>query len=614
MKKRKRRPGMLEHAAYYDELCGCSNLPRFKIDVQEFISSHPDETAFMVKFDIREFKLINRILGEKTGDQILVHIASVLRQVIRPGFFCRAHDDEFYVFAVCDVTKKWETITQTFMNYFYEEMGSGFSYRLKLVSGRCQMSFETCKNAAEAVEKANIAHSKAKELGLESCEYDEEFIRQALWKKEVENKLEPALERGEFVTYLQAQYNLADETVNSAEALVRWEKGGRLIPPDEFIPILEENGLIIKLDFYVFEQVCRYLREWQDQGYPQIETAVNFSRKHLAAPDFVQRLCKIADRYRIPYRFLVVELTETDIWENEEILFDMAEQLHRKGFLLAMDDFGTGYSSFSLLKNLPVDILKLDRRFFTDNRYKTRAKILISCVMSMANQLGMVTVAEGVEEQEQIEFLREVGCEKVQGYYYERPLPIERFRTRQRMTHRMDLCMDMPFFHSIGDVKKGRGILGEEMPVKIYRLFQFSLREALTKQYGEGEATEAYRSGGRIAGRRFAREYLNLNQPEEGFLQELKQVFRREKIGDVKIQSDLECEHQMVITVSNDLGCSGLEDEGTTVCQFDEGFLAGILYEYTHKIHTVSEIDCWANGSDACRFIITNQETAKDSK
>lgn len=606
--QQKRYTNVLNKIAFNDELCGCPNLTKFKYDIQQYIDNHPDKKLLMVKLDIKEFKLLNNIFGQKIGNTVLIEIANVLRQVKDPGYFCRAHDDEFYIALICENFKGLDGIKNKFMEQFYEKMGGDFTYQLKVVAGLYFMSFENCVNAEEAIEKAGIAHSRAKESELEICIYDEELVCKSLWNKEVENWMPAALAHSEFKLYLQAQYNLKDNTVPSAEALVRWERNGDVILPADFIPILEHNGLIIKLDFYMFEQACKTLRKWIDEGISPIEIAVNFSRKHLANSEFVQNLCEIADEYCIPHYLLVVELTETTIWENEKMMIEMVDSLHASGFLVAMDDFGTGYSSLGLLKNLPVDIMKIDRSFFINNRYKTRARLLILNMMNMAKQLGMVTVAEGVEDQEHIDFLSKVGCDKVQSYYFEKPVPAEDFRIGKKKMQTPEIHIDAPLFFPIGDIRIGRGELGEEMPVKIYRLFLFSLREALVKKYGEGEMIDAYRAGGCIAGRRFAREYLDLTLSEDKFFHQLQLVLYREKIGDIKIENRIENWKQMIITVANDLDCSGIKDEGKTLCQYDEGFFSGILYEYNQRIYSVSEIDCWANGAASCRFLIRLNE------
>lgn len=595
----------LERAAFHDELCDCPNLVKFKLNAQEFIDRHPDSKLAIVKFDIGEFKLFNQIFGKEAGNHILIRIAHTLREMVPPGCYCRAHDDEYYALIVYDIPELLPKVHENIQKLFYDYIGSGSTYQFSVVVGCYYMFFENCKSAAEGVERANIAHSKAKELNEEICVYDEDFIQQALWKKQVENQLDGALAKDEFAVYLQAQYTLPDETVSSAEALVRWnsEKHG-LLMPNSFIPILEEDGLITKLDFYVWEKVCKILREWIDAGIAPIEIAVNFSRKHLANPDFVKQLCEVADQYRVPHRLLAVELTESIVWDNEKILFEMTQQLHVHGFLMSLDDFGTGYSSLSLLKNLPVDILKIDRGFFTDNHYKTRAKQLIASVMKMAEQLKMTTVAEGVEEKEHVDFLREVGCNKIQGYYFERPIPAEEFWSRKKTVQLTTRPIDHPVILKVGDIKTGRGELGDNMPVAVYRLFQCSMRETLKQRYGGGEMIETLRSCGWIAGRSFAYENLDLTLPVRLFLESLEQVFITSKIGLLDVENLSEDGMQMTFAIRNDLDCSGMDQDNKTFCQYDEGFLAGILYEYTKRVYSVVETDCWGNGSNVCRFSV----------
>lgn len=594
----------LEWAAFYDDLCGCPNLAKFKYNAQEFIDRHPDDKMVMVKFDIGEFRLFNETLGNQMGNQILICVVDALRQVAPPGCYCRAHDDEFFALFMCDKPEEISQIHKNIQQQFYADMGSGFAYQLRLVVGQYYMFFENCKSASDGVEKASIAHRKAKEFGRDVCVYDEAFVRQALWKKQVKDQLDDAISKDEFLVYMQAQYTLSDETVSSAEALVRWkhaEKG--LLAPGEFIPILEENDLIMRLDLYVWDKVCKILRGWIDAGVPPIEIAVNFSRKHLANPNFVKELCEIADQYQVPHHFLAVELTESSLWENEKVLLEMTELLHEYGFLLSIDDFGTGYSSLSLLKNLPVDILKIDRSFFTNNRYKTRAKQLISSVMKMAEELGMITIAEGIEYQEHVDFLREVGCNKIQGFFYERPVPSESFWMRKATTGQHEHPMAQPIIQPVGDIVAGRGELGEEMPVAVYRLFQLSMRGVLKQRYGEGEMIETIRSCGYFAGCSFANESLDLSAPVEAFLEELKEALLARKIGFLEIEKVSENQMEIIFTIKNDLECSGMENQNTTFCQYDEGFIAGVLYEYTKKTYSVIETDCWGNGADACRFL-----------
>lgn len=445
LRQSKKHTAALERIAYWDKLCDCQNLSGFRLTAQQYIDSHPGEPVLMVKLDVEEFKLINHIYGWRTGDFVLICIADILRQLTESDCFARSHDDEFFVMLRCGTEKNLADIRQRFLDLLRERIRRECAYELRIVAGHYYMSFENCRDIGEAIEKANTAHRKAKELGTEICVYDAEFVRQALWGKRVERRLESGIIDHEFKVYLQAQYTLSDDTVRSAEALVRWEWEGRLLSPAEFVPILEENGLITKVDLYVWEEVCKNMREWTDAGLEPIEISVNFSRKHLINPDFVKDLCRIADKYQVPHGHLAVELTETAIIENEKVLLQITERLHEEGFLVSMDDFGTGYSSLGAFKNMLVDILKIDRSFFVDELYRNRAKVLISSVIKMAAKLGITSIAEGVEEQDHIDFLREVGCDKVQSYYFERPVPIETFRTRKTVYQRPGsrICTDV---------------------------------------------------------------------------------------------------------------------------------------------------------------------------
>lgn len=257
LRQSKKHTAALERIAYRDELCDCQNLLGFRATAQQYIDSHPDEQVLMVKLDIGEFKVINQILGWKTGDFILISVADTLRKFTEPGCFARSHDDEFYALLRCKTPEELDDIRQHFLNELTEKVGRECAYELRIVAGHYYMAFENCRDIGEAVEKANTAHRKAKELGIETCIYDAEFVRRALWSKRIERRLESGLMNHEFKVYLQAQYTLSDEKARSAEALVRWEWEGRLLSPIDFVPILEESGLITKVDFYIWEEVCK---------------------------------------------------------------------------------------------------------------------------------------------------------------------------------------------------------------------------------------------------------------------------------------------------------------------------------------------------------------------
>lgn len=244
----------------------------------------------------------------------------------------------------------------------------------------------------------------------------------------MEDQMDRALEAGEFELYLQAKYSLPEESVGGAEALVRWKNSkGELLPPGAFIPLFERNGFITKLDFYMLEHVCKTMRTWADQGLKPVPVSVNFSRRHIGCPDFSGKVCSIVDHYRIPRSMIEIELTETAMIGSEDILADFLIHLHKTGLKLSIDDFGTGYSSLGLLKNLPVDVVKLDRCFFVKSGDEERGLAVIESIIKMTKVLGIRTVAEGVEEEETVALLKRFQCDMIQGFYYAKPIPAAEF-------------------------------------------------------------------------------------------------------------------------------------------------------------------------------------------
>lgn len=245
-------------------------------------------------------------------------------------------------------------------------------------------------------------------------------------KQKIEIRMEDALANGEFKMYLQPQYSLLDESVSGVEALVRWQlPDGSLLPPNDFIPIFEDNGFIRKLDYEIFCQACQVIRHWLDTGISPVTVAVNFSRLHLNNKSFVSELCGIADKYCVPHELLEIELTESVIMNNMETLTTVEQQFHRAGMRLTIDDFGAGFSSLGVLKDFRFNTLKLDRSFFEESEDPVRAQVVIAMVIQMAHELSISTVAEGIEDRAQVELLKKLDCDVIQGYYYAKPMPPE---------------------------------------------------------------------------------------------------------------------------------------------------------------------------------------------
>jgi len=423
----------LERIAYFDELIGMPNFNSFQEHAQRTLEERAEDQFIFIKLDVDKFKLINERFGFAEGDRVLQNIAKALCEVVteEDELFARVAVDEFIFMLNVTRNDELEALQQRFMERFDALMGPGLQYYVRFPSGRYITTPGEC-SMKEIFEKVNYAHRQAKLMpgksGVWEFYYDDAEKAKALRETQLQDKMHYALEHDEFKVYLQPKYELKHETIVGAEALVRWqEASGDLVSPAEFIPLFERNGFIIQLDLFMFEQVCTILRDWMDRGQPLVTISVNFSRLHLLNSHFIEELVTIADRYSIPKECIEIELTETVIFEHMDQLEEVLEQLHEAGFTMSMDDFGAGYSSLGLLKNLSVDAIKMDGSFFANNKQEHRTKTVVGCVIDMAQKLNIHTVAEGVEQVEHILFLREVGCEVVQGYYYAKPMPAEEF-------------------------------------------------------------------------------------------------------------------------------------------------------------------------------------------
>ncbi|MEG1706461.1 MAG: EAL domain-containing protein, partial [Clostridia bacterium] len=289
---------------------------------------------------------------------------------------------------------------------------------------------EKDKPLTHMIDRAKLALTKSahERRGRLHFSFYDEKVRKILFKeKNLEDIMESALSNNEFQVYLQPKYLSESEKIGGAEALVRWQRPTGLIFPDEFIPLFEQNGFIIQIDLFVFREVCKLLRSWIDNKYEPIKISVNCSRVHLINSNFFDEYKAIAQEYNIPPKYLEIEFTENILFDNVELLIQTINEIHSAGFGCSMDDFGSGYSSLNLIQQIPVDTIKLDKIFFCNVSDFKRTEAIVSSVISMAKALGMGTVAEGVEIREQVDMLKELKCDLIQGYFFSKPLPISCF-------------------------------------------------------------------------------------------------------------------------------------------------------------------------------------------
>jgi len=261
--------------------------------------------------------------------------------------------------------------------------------------------------------------------------FDVEMNKQKLWEHKVEDDMDRALLNKEFKVYLQPKISATNEVLAGAEALVRWSHPTEgFIPPGKFIPIFERNGFILKLDDYMLEEVARLQAQWIAEGRKIVPISVNVSRAHFSREDLAEHICGIVDKYKVPHDVIELELTESAFFEEKELLLNTVRKLRESGFAVSMDDFGAGYSSLNSLKELQLDVLKIDVDFFRGDNVEERGMLIVSEVIDLAKKLNMKIVAEGIESREQVDFLIEQECDLIQGYFFAKPMAIEEFVTK----------------------------------------------------------------------------------------------------------------------------------------------------------------------------------------
>lgn len=423
----------LEQIAYVDELTGSRTYSKFKEDARRILERETLNLHLLVKLDIDNFKLVNQMYGYAKGDEMLCLVARALEKTMRSeqDIFARIGNDEFIALMQIESVEEAATLYNLFLSNFFPLIGDEIVFKFKFPHGRYLVypGDVDKSNIMDLFEKVNIAHKSAKgNKSLEFVLYDERLTAEALQQNEVENRMESALCHNEFLVYLQPKYQLSDNTVAGAEALARWgANNDDLFLPGAFIPVFEKNGFVTRLDKYLLHKVCAIIQGWIANGIEPVTVSVNFSRLHLGNPQLAEEICEIVDSYGIPHQYIEIEITETAIYDNIETLAVLLDQLHADGFTMSMDDFGSGYSSLGMLQNLPVDVIKMDRCFFVNQKDAQRTYTIVGSVIEMATKLGISIVAEGVEEKEQIDFLRELNCDMAQGYFFAKPMPVHDF-------------------------------------------------------------------------------------------------------------------------------------------------------------------------------------------
>ena len=409
----------------YDDLTGLYTRQAFYHYAARELADNPDRKYSVFVVDIREFKLINSVYGDATGDEIIRGIAGKLKGDMRStdGLVGHYGADKFVGMFAADTVPAEDILEDLLKDN--QTIAGVENIRIKLgvyrdIDHELEVS-RICDRAITALD--TVKHSYNQHVGV----YDGPLEQRMQREKKMEADFGKAIEDREFIPYFQAKVDPKTGRIVGAEALVRWKRSdGAFNEPYLFIPLFEKDGLVARLDEYMFREVCRMQRARLDDGKGAVPVSINLSRISLLAANTVENYKQIVKEYHVPQELVPIEITESAAFLNEQIANRMRE-MKEAGFMLHMDDFGSGYSSLTSLGVLPFDVTKLDKSL-TDNIETPRGEMIVKHMLAAIRELGMKSVVEGVETAEQVEILKKLGCDAIQGYYYSKPVPPEEFR------------------------------------------------------------------------------------------------------------------------------------------------------------------------------------------
>lgn len=407
-----------------DQMTGLYNYEEFLRRTRSMIDQNSNVKYVMCWMDVKKLRVINHLLGYREGDRVLRLVGSALRRQIPSNGTSGRFADDSFVFCIPDEPGLYPKVSKIARD---ELALFDCTIPVNVAFGFCQIDNRET-DLQEYVDNARLGYDSIKNsYNVNYGVYTEEMRRTIINEAEIMNMMDDALRLRQFHMYLQPQFNHATGELIGAEALIRWvhpTKG--IIPPNAFISVFEKSGFILKSDRFIWEEACRQIQKWIREGNEPVPISVNISRVDIYDPDLVRYIEALVHKYEIPVNLLRLEITETAYMENSSQLLAVIKELQDKGFIIEMDDFGSGYSSLNTLKDVPVNILKLDLRFLSEGNDERGGNILQS-VVRMAKWLELPIISEGVENKEQADFLKSIGCNVVQGFYYSRPIPVADF-------------------------------------------------------------------------------------------------------------------------------------------------------------------------------------------
>ena len=417
-----------KYKASHDSLTGLLNRDQFYEDVHDMVNKYHDTTFYLICSNIKDFKFINEIFGMEKGNQVLIKQAKLMASNPSERTICaRLMNDRF---ALCLPREEFDEKRVADSIKELQREFSGNSFHLHTYMGVYEIR-DRDEAVSIMVDKANIAADTIKN-NYDCCVayYDEHLLEISIEQRRLLGEFEPALQNDEFVMYLQPQVK-RDGAAKGAEALVRWVHPSRgILTPYAFIDILENAGLIYKLDLYIWEKAAQKLAEWKEKGYGSYHISVNISTKEFYIIDIYETFTGLINKYGIAASNLHLEITETTLMTDFEKNMNIIHKLQGVGFRVEIDDFGSGYSSLNMLKDISADVLKIDMGFLRKSENEVKGQDILESIITLAGKIGMDVITEGVETKKQLDMLTMMGCHEFQGYYFSKPVPVSEFEEK----------------------------------------------------------------------------------------------------------------------------------------------------------------------------------------
>ena len=419
---------------YYDNELDMYNLRHFMKCTQIMCKAGQIKHYAAVRFNLKHFSVVNQYVGRENGTLVMKKFIQLIDDLLddENELICRVGGDNFLALVKSDkLPSVFDILNGT--NIIYDEKRGERIFVSATAGVYVIDDTDGFMLPTDIMDRVSLASQLAKNFSEADIVYfNDDLLAKSKHNNDISAIFPKALEDGEFLVYYQPKVAINDRHIAGAEALCRWLHDGKLVPPGEFIPVLEQGLDICKLDFYMLETVCRDIRRWLDNGKHVVRISVNFSRRHLSDIDLLEHIIEIIDRNHVPHEYIEIELTETTTDVEFKDLKRTIRGLQKAGISTSVDDFGIGYSSLNLIKEMPWNVLKLDKTLLPDERDENPVQkgVMFKYVVAMAQEMGLECIAEGVETEEQVRLLAENRCNLAQGFYFDRPLPVEEFETR----------------------------------------------------------------------------------------------------------------------------------------------------------------------------------------